>query len=319
MTENLYQTLRDYIPEDPSVPDPRSIHFISFPEVKEEYFDVEIERQVQRMKAVIELTRNIRERHNLSLKVCTPLEFPVYPKLVGRLTWTQQTPLKELLVFHPDAQYIADVTSLQRYILSELNVRDVIFTSDESMSGVRYRAIADWGVLGRKLRKDISRVKNALPNVPSDAVKVYIDSGKLTVDGIELVAGDLTVQRYLELPPASEGQYSTHTDNDVVVRLDVQVHPELTGEWLARELINRVQKLRKKAGLQATDDIDVYYKFEDGSGAELLVALKEHAEFILKTVRSVPADIQERKGGNMVIEEEQEIADVKFSLTLVRA
>lgn len=69
LTENLYQTLRDYIPEDPSVPDTRSVHFLSFPEVKEEYFDAEIERQVQRMKAVIDLTRVIRERHNLSLKV----------------------------------------------------------------------------------------------------------------------------------------------------------------------------------------------------------------------------------------------------------
>lgn len=222
-------------------------------------------------------------------------------------------------MFHPDAQYIADATSLQRYILSELNVRDVVFTSDESMSGVRYRAVADWSVLGRKLRKDLARVKNALPNVSSDAVKTYIDRGKLTVDGIELVAGDLTVQRYLELPPASEGQYSTHTDNDVVVRLDVQVHSELMGEWLARELINRVQKLRKKAGLQATDDVDVYYKFEDGSGAELLEALKEHAELILKTARSAPVDIQERKGGELIIEEEQEVSDVKFSLTLVRA
>ncbi|KAF8128269.1 tRNA synthetases class I-domain-containing protein [Boletus edulis] len=96
LTENLYQTLRDYIPEDPSVTDPQ---------VKEEYFDAEIERQVQRMKAVIDLTRNIRDRHNLSLK----------------------TPLKELL----------------RYILSELNVRDAVFTSDESMSGVRYRAFVN--------------------------------------------------------------------------------------------------------------------------------------------------------------------------------
>lgn len=69
LTENLYQTPREYIPEDPSVPDPRSVHFLSFPEVKEEYFDALIERQAQRMKAVIDLTRNIREKHNLSRKV----------------------------------------------------------------------------------------------------------------------------------------------------------------------------------------------------------------------------------------------------------
>lgn len=92
------------------------------------------------------------------------------------------------------------MTSLQRYILSELNVRDVVFTSDESMSGVRYvarsRSRTGPTVLGRKLRKDLGHVKNALPGISSDAVKAYIDSGKLTVDGVELVAGDLTVQRY---------------------------------------------------------------------------------------------------------------------------
>ena len=222
-------------------------------------------------------------------------------------------------MFHPDAQYIADVTSLQRYILSELNVRDIVFTSDETASGVRYCAVADWAVLGRKLRKDLGRVKNALPGVASDAIKAYIDTGTLTVDGIALVAGDLTVQRYLELPPASAGQYATQTDNDVVVRLDVQVHPELMGEWLAREMVNRVQKLRKKAGLQATDDVAVYYRFEAGSGAELREAIGAYAEFIQRTVRSVPVDVGERKGGQLIIEEEQEVSDVKFSLTLVRA
>ena len=69
MTENLYQSLRQFIPEDPAAGDTRSVHFLSFPDVKEEYFDADIERQVQRMQAVIELTRNIRERNNISLKV----------------------------------------------------------------------------------------------------------------------------------------------------------------------------------------------------------------------------------------------------------
>ena len=49
--------------------DQRSIHFLPFPEVKEEYFDEVIERKVKRMQTVIELTRNLREKHNLSLKV----------------------------------------------------------------------------------------------------------------------------------------------------------------------------------------------------------------------------------------------------------
>ncbi|KAF7983330.1 hypothetical protein HWV62_23030 [Athelia sp. TMB] len=297
LTENLYQSLRPFVPEDPAAGDTRSVHFLMFPEVKQEYFNVEIERQVKRMQAVIDLTRYIRETNNLSLK----------------------TPLKELLIFHPDAQYLSDVKSLQRYIQSELNVRDVIFTSDETLSGVRYRAVADWSVLGKKLRKDLGRVKKALPEVTSDAVKAYNEIGKLSVDGIELVAGDLTVQRYIELPESADSQYATHTDNDVVVRLDVKVHPELLGEWLARELMNRIQKLRKKAGLQATDDVDVFYRFEEGSGAELLEAMKDYAEIIQKTCRNLPVDAKERKeGSTLLIEEEQEVNDVKFVLSLVK-
>jgi isoleucyl-tRNA synthetase len=225
-----------------------------------------------------------------------------------------------LLVFHPDPQYLADIKPLQRYIESELNIRDVVFTSDEGLSGVKYRAVADWAVLGKKLRKDLGRVRNALPKVSSDEVKAYITDGKIVVDGIELIEGDLTVQRYLEPPPATEGQFATNTDNDVVIRLDIQVHPHLQGEWLARELTNRVQKLRKKAGLQATDDIHVFYKFDEGSGADLLKAIQENTAIITKTVGSLPVDIKEKKAGSEVfIEEEQEIDDTKFIIYLARS
>ena len=230
-----------------------------------------------------------------------------------------QTPLKELLVFHPEKEYLSDVQSLLRYIQSELNVRDVLFTTDEALSGVRYRVVADWSVLGRKLRKDLGRVKNALPKVSSDEVKGYIQNGKISVDGIELVAGDLTVQRYIELPKGSEGQHATHTDNDVVVRLDIKVHPELMDEWLARELMNRIQKLRKKAGLQTTDDVELFYRFEEGNGADLVEAMRKYGDLIQKTCRNVPVDAKERKEGKeLVIEEEQEVNDVKFMLSLVR-
>ncbi|KAF7315526.1 hypothetical protein MIND_00067900 [Mycena indigotica] len=298
MTENLYQTLKTFIPQDPVAGDVRSIHFLPFPDVKAEYFDSDIERQVKRMQAIIDLSRNIRETNNLSLK----------------------TPLKELLVFNADEQYIRDVQPLQRYIESELNVRDVVFSSDEAASNIRYRAVADWTVLGRKLRKDINRVKKALPDVSSDAVKAFIETGKISVDGIELVTGDLTVQRYLDIPAGAQKQFATNTDNDVVVRLDIQIHPELMGEWLARELTNRVQKLRKKAGLQATDDVDVFFQFEGGAGADLLSAIAEHAEMIRRVLGGLPVDAKERKPGTtLVIEEEQEVAETKFMLYLVKS
>lgn len=80
-----------------------------------------------------------------------------------------------------------------------------------------------------------------------------------------------------------------------------------------------MQKLRKKAGLQATDDVDVFYRFEEGAGQELVQAMKDHGEVIRRTVRNVPVDVKEKKGGKVLIEEEQEVAEVKFALLLVRA
>ena len=242
----------------------------------------------------------------------------VLPEAAPILTIESQTPLKELLVFHADPEWLSDCASLQRYVQSELNVRDVVFTSDEAASGVRYKAVADWAVLGKKLRKDLAKVKTALSDVPSDDVKEYVETGKIVVGGIGLVEGDLQVQRYIELPVGHETQYATHTDNDVVVRLDIKAYPELTSEWLVREMINRVQKLRKKGGLQATDDIDVYYKFEGGSGEEIVAAMDRHVEVMRKTVRNIPVDEKERKGGDTLIAEEQEVAEIKFMLSLVR-
>ncbi|KAF9519228.1 hypothetical protein BS47DRAFT_1375144 [Hydnum rufescens UP504] len=263
LTESLYQGLRPFLPASVQFSkDMRSVHFLGFPEVRDEYFDADIERQVRRMQNVIELGRGLREKHALSLK----------------------TPLKELLVFHPDAQYHEDVAPLQFYLESELNVREIVFTTDESRTGVKYRAVADWATLGRKLRKDIGRVKKALPD--------------LSVDGIELVTGDLTVSRYVDLP--ENGTFATATDSDAVV------------------LINRIQKLRKKAGLQATDDVDVFYRFAPGSNDVLLKdVMRSHAEIIQRTVRSFPAPVSSRKpDAKVLIEEAQEIGETTFELSL---
>ena len=101
--------------------------------MREEYFDPEIERAVGRMQAVIELGRTIRERNNISLK----------------------TPLKELVVIHSDPQYHADVKALESYISEELNVRSIVITDNEDKYGVKYKAEADWKVLGQKAQEGL--------------------------------------------------------------------------------------------------------------------------------------------------------------------
>lgn len=226
--------------------------------------------------------------------------------------------MRELLIFHPDQHYLEDISPLQRYIRSELNVRDVVFSSDEARAGVKYKATADWPVLGKKLRKDINLVKSGLPLLSSEDVKRYLETGKIIVGGIELVQGDLAASRYVEHPESNGGIFSANSDNDVVVVLDIQVHSELIGEGLARELINRVQRLRKKANLQPTDDVDMFYVFENELDAgDLKKAANEYEEMIRKALKATLKNEQPPPKGQ-VISEDQEITEIRFRLTLVK-
>lgn len=210
-------------------------------------------------------------------------------------------PLKELIIYHPDTEYQEDILSLQQYVQDELNVVTLSFTSDEAAVGIRYKAVADWGVLGKKLRKDLGRVKKALPDVPSDAIKAYQTSGQLTVDGIDLVAGDLTVNRYVEL--GEQSVYDSGTDNDVVILLDIRRHADLEHMALVRELTSRVNKLRKEAGLKATDKAHIFYRYEDGCEDVLRAALSGQEEQLERAIGGVPQEFSQAPEGLTLVHE----------------
>ena len=296
LADSIYLQLKAYIPEDILAKfstDGRSVHFLSYPVVREELFDEAIEKAVARMQSVIELGRNIREKKMISLK----------------------TPLKTLVILHSDKAYLKDVEALKAYIVEELNVRDVIITDDEEAYNVEYKAVADWPVLGKKLKKDAKIVKAGLPKVSSDEVKGYLATGKLTVDGIDLVAGDLNVIRDLPESAVQSGR-ETRTDNDVLIILDTNVYDELKTEGLAREIINRIQKLRKKAGLEATDDVLVQYELVKDT-MDFEKVLEEHSTMVSKTCRSEISKFDSSRSDS-IADEEQSINDTIFKLKIFK-
>ncbi len=101
----------------------------------------------------------------------------------------------------------------------------------------------DHKVLGQKLKKDYGRVRNALANLSESDIATFMQTQQLSLDGIVLTNQDLQVMRY------SDGvgdKYETTFDKEAVVILDVSLDEQLVLEGLAREIINRVQRLRKK-------------------------------------------------------------------------
>ncbi len=165
---------------------------------------------------------------------------------------------------------------------------DVVLTSDEAKVGIKYKADADWSVLGKKVRKDMGRVRNGLPKLTSQEVKDYDKTGHVSVDGIPLIAGDLKVTRYVDVTAEN---FSSNTDNDVVVLLDTKKYPELEVHAQRRELQNRCQQLRKSAGLQPADQVDIYYSFTGDLGEALKTIITGHEDTFLRKVGAVPREL----------------------------
>ncbi|VEU22627.1 DEKNAAC103536 [Brettanomyces naardenensis] len=283
------ETLKQYQLGD----DSRSVHFLYYPKVDKSLYDEQIEVAVSRMQKIIELGRTIREKKMISLK----------------------TPLKTMVVLHSDPSFLADIKSLQKYIIEELNVRELIITSDEEKYAVEYHAVADWPVLGKKLKKDVKKVKSALPDLTSEQVKEYMKTGKINVAGIDLVEGDLFVLRGLPESEVAEGQ-EARSEGDILVILDTKLYPELQTEGNVRELVNRIQRLRKKVGLKQTDDVLVEYDIKkDTIGLE--EAIQKHSDMLLKCTRH-PLRAYREASSDIITEEESEINDTVVGLRLLK-
>ncbi|KAK5997382.1 Isoleucyl-tRNA synthetase [Cladobotryum mycophilum] len=296
LSDTIYQKLLQHIPKELQSEDPRSVHFLSYPDVRQELFDAQVERQVGRMQRVIELARVSRERRTIGLK----------------------TPLRTLVVIHHDKEYIEDVRSLETYITEELNIRDLVLSGDEAKYNVQYSVTADWPVLGKKLKKDMVRVKKALPGLTSDQVKGYLHDKFILVDGIRLEEGDLVVRRGVKEDESSK-MLEINTDSDVLTILDSEIYPELAQEGLVREVINRVQRLRKKAGLQPTDDVKMEYRvLSDPDGLGLEEVLESYSANFEKVLRR---PVEKQKNGEsteLIAEEEQELQQATLLLRLLK-
>jgi isoleucyl-tRNA synthetase len=251
------------------------------------------------MQTVIELGRTIRERRNIALK----------------------TPLRELVVVHKDGQFLEDVKQLDVYVKKELNVRETTYSTDHAYYGIKYRAEADAKLLGPRLGKDFKAVNTAVKEIPSEDIIRFLDSGKITLLGHLLTKDDIHVMNYFENPSTS---YESNTDGNIILLLDTNSDESLMEEGLARELVNRIQRLRKKTGLKPTDKIDYYYEFVQDMSAQLKHIIEKPSkhldEYLQQRIYPINQIRIDENGGikTVIASEEQEILDDRFVLHFYR-
>lgn len=323
LTEHIYGLLKPHLGDDvvAQFKDSRSVHFLPFPTVDEALFDEIIERKVSAMQKVIQLARAARERCGMTLK----------------------TPLPSLVVI-ADQQHLSDVESLLTYIKEELNIRNVVLTSEEEQYNIVLQARVDWPTLGKKLKKDVQVVRKALPGLTQDQLRDYLRDGKMTINGIELTDNDLSIVRVLgeqhtanananssSSAPSEEQQgpkWEAAFENDMIILLDTTPLPEHVDERLAREMISRVQKLRKKAGLVPTDDIHMQYNVvsnQDDVDVDAVVSSRQllFEGSLRGTLEKVPVPVPTEGGDgggqeSLILEEEQSVGGLTLLIRLVK-
>uniref|UniRef100_A0A671U4M8 Isoleucine--tRNA ligase, cytoplasmic n=1 Tax=Sparus aurata TaxID=8175 RepID=A0A671U4M8_SPAAU len=296
ITEMMYQNLRHLI--DPTAveeKDASSIHYLMLPQVRESVIDKRIESAVSQMQSVIELGRVIRDRKTLPVKY----------------------PLKEVVVIHQDQEALKDIQSLQKYILEELNVRQLTLSTDKDKYGIRLRAEPDHMVLGKRLKGAFKAVTASIKELTSEQLEAFQKTGSITVDGHELHEEDLRLMYTFDQSSGSAAQYEAHSDAQVLVLLDVSPDQSMLDEGVAREVINRIQKLRKKGHLVPSDEITVHYRCQP-EGEYLDSVIQAHTDFILATTKAPLLPFPVPKTASVIIEEKTQLKGSDLELTIIK-
>lgn len=279
ITEYFYQELRKYQPSyadaangggnsNPPVPGKSdSVHFLKLPAYDESRLNQDAVEAMEALQSIVEQGRIVRERRNISLR----------------------TPIKNVvaIIRNPTDNVVNGITgALKSYILSELNAWDftVVPKADEH-AWVTLSLTPNFTVLGKKLGKKMKSCQAAVKALThDDAVKVMAE-GKLVVDDLEIDACDL-VPRLAFSKEGDNWEAAETPDGSLVVGVDCTQDDSILSAGKARELMNAIQQLRKSAGLDLKDVVEVFFN-EEGSEVEQAVA-KNLAMFTTKFKGSVP-------------------------------
>lgn len=242
MAEEIYRNLVCSLDQTA----PESVHLCEFPKAEEAYMDVQLETDMDEVLKIVVMGRAARNTANIKNRQPIGQMFVKAPKALSRF--------------------------YQEIIEEELNVKKVVFT-DDIRSFTSYSFKPQLKTVGPKYGKQLGNIRTALAemdgNVAMDTLK---EKGVLTFDfnGEEVVLSE----EDLLIDMAQAEGYISEGDNTVTVVLDTALTPELIEEGFVRELISKIQTMRKEAGFQVTDHIYIY---QDGND-KIAEIIKAHAD-----------------------------------------
>ena len=244
-----------------------SVHLARFPECEQALVRADLEQRMDLARRIVQLVLLLRNRSRINVR----------------------QPLARIMLVISDVVDRAVVDRVADIILEEVNVKRIEFI-DDSSAIVKRSATADFKKLGPRLGKQMKAVAQAIAAFDDDAIRNLLDLGSAAV---QILGADIEIGAdEVEIHSEEIGDWSVAQEGELTVGLDTRIDDDLRAQGFAREVVNRVQGMRKKLDLELTDRIMVEYR----ATAALCAAISEHADFIAKellaeSMTAVPAPI----------------------------
>ena len=278
MTEDIYQNLVKSI--DASAPE--SIHLCDFPEVHENWIDPKMEEDMADLLEIVVMGRAARNTANIKNR-----------QPIGTMYVKSEFQLSEFY---------------KEIIEDELNVKEVVF-KDDIADFISYSFKPQMRTVGPKYGKLLNKIKTVLSELDGNKAMAELKSTgelKLDIDGQEIVL----LEEDLLIDMAQMEGYVSESDHTITVVLDTNLTPELIEEGFVRELVSKIQTMRKEAGFEVMDKIRVYAKDND----KIVDIMKNHGDEIKSEVLAEDIVTGETKG----YEKEWHINSEKVTMAVER-
>ncbi|HET8887059.1 MAG TPA: isoleucine--tRNA ligase, partial [Salinimicrobium sp.] len=245
-----------------------SVHLALFPISKKEFIDESLERKMQKAQTISSLVLSLRKKE--MIKVRQPLQRIMIPVL--------------------DERQRQEIMAVSDLIKSEVNVKELELIDDAS--GILVKQIKpNFKTLGPRFGKDMKLIVNKINNLGQEEIRQLEQEGKIEVEIngklITLAPDDL------EITSQDIAGWLVANSGNTTVALDVTISESLKKEGIAREIVNRIQNLRKDSGFEVTDKIDVLIQ-KDGIVENAVIENKDYIKNeTLTAILDVAEDVKD--------------------------